>query len=97
MISSTKRSFRKRFSGLPPDVRRLARKNFKLWLRNPQHPSLHFNKVGSFWSVRIGSNYRALAIVTGEKPSGFGLARTMNTSGSFSEGNAHVTERSRRS
>ena len=71
MISSTKRSFRKRFTGLPPEVRRLARKNFKLWRRDPQHSSLHFKKVGSFWSARIGSNYRALAIVTHEKAEWF--------------------------
>jgi hypothetical protein len=71
MISSTKRSFRERLSRLPPDVRRLARKNFKLWLGNPHHPSLHFKKVGSFWSARVGSNHRALAIVTGEKAEWF--------------------------
>jgi hypothetical protein len=71
MISSTNKSFRERFRGLPPEVRRLARKNFKLRLRNPKHPSLHFKKVGSFCSARIGSNHRALAIVTREKAEWF--------------------------
>ena len=33
---------------------------------NPSHPSLHFKKVGRFWSVRVGINYRALAIDDGE-------------------------------
>ncbi|OQA14590.1 MAG: hypothetical protein BWY64_03182 [bacterium ADurb.Bin363] len=28
---------------------------------NPKHPSLHFKKVGKYWSVRIGINYRAIA------------------------------------
>jgi hypothetical protein len=36
-----------------------------LWLQNPQHPSLHFKKVGEFWSARVTDNYRALAIVKG--------------------------------
>ncbi len=30
------------------------------------HPSLHFKKVGKFWSVRIGLNHRALAVGDGE-------------------------------
>ncbi|HUH83723.1 MAG TPA: hypothetical protein VLX85_03895 [Stellaceae bacterium] len=29
---------------------------------NPRHPSLRFKKVGRYWSVRIGSRYRALAV-----------------------------------
>jgi hypothetical protein len=65
MRSSTTRSFRSRFAGLAPDIQRLARKAFRLWLQNPQHPSLHFKKVREFWSARITDNYRALAIVEG--------------------------------
>ncbi len=67
MKSSTTPSFRERLAGLPPDIRRLAVKNFKLWLANPRHPSLHFKKVGRFWSARVDDDYRALAIM---KPSG---------------------------
>ena len=33
---------------------------------NPKHPSLHFKKVGKFWSARIGMAYRALAYEDGE-------------------------------
>ena len=62
MNSSTTKSFRDRFRSLPPEIRRLARKNFKLWLKNPAHPSLHFKKVGDFWSARVGSHHRALAV-----------------------------------
>jgi len=62
MKSSTTASFRKALADLPPEIRSLARKNFKLWLRDPRHPSLHFKKVGKFWSARVGSDYRALAI-----------------------------------
>jgi len=62
MSSSTTKSFRSRFHKLPKNIRRLARKNFKLWLRNPRHPSLHFKKVGNFWSA----NHRAVAIREGD-------------------------------
>jgi hypothetical protein len=65
--SSTTASFRSGLKDLPPEVRRLARKNFKLWLRDTSHPSLHFKKVGDFWSVRIGSSHRALALWKGDK------------------------------
>jgi hypothetical protein len=47
---------------LPLEIRRLARRNFKLWLRDPWHPSLHFKKAGGFWSARVGGGFRALAI-----------------------------------
>ena len=46
---------------LPAEVRELADKNFALLRQNPQHPSLHFRKIGSFWSARVGLRYRALA------------------------------------
>ncbi|MGD9856772.1 MAG: type II toxin-antitoxin system RelE/ParE family toxin [Planctomycetaceae bacterium] len=46
---------------LPPDVRKLADKNFQLLKLDPRHPSLHFKKVGNVWSVRVGREYRALA------------------------------------
>ena len=47
---------------LPGTVQSVARKNFELLQENPHHPSLHFKKVGRFWSARIGMHYRALAI-----------------------------------
>ncbi|RRJ94724.1 hypothetical protein Ga0100231_010590 [Opitutaceae bacterium TAV4] len=66
MKSSTTPSFRKALAGLPAEIRRLARKNFKLWLYNPRHPSLHFKRIGRFWSARVGDDFRALAMVKGE-------------------------------
>lgn len=50
------------YQRLPEPVRALADKNYALLKQNPQHPSLHFKKVGRFWSVRVGSRYRALAV-----------------------------------
>ena len=47
---------------LPADIKRLASDNFKLLKQDPSHPSLHFKKVGKFWSVRIGIHYRAIAL-----------------------------------
>ena len=32
---------------------------------NLGHPSLQFKPVGEYWSVRVGLNYRALAIQRG--------------------------------
>ena len=49
------------FNALPRDVQALARKNYDLLKRNPNHPSLHLKKVGALWSARIGRNHRALA------------------------------------
>jgi hypothetical protein len=66
MKSSTTPSFRKRFRDIPPEIRQLARKNFKLWLRDPRHPSLHFKRVGNFWAARVGRDFRALAVVKGD-------------------------------
>jgi len=50
------------FASLPGAVQRVARRNFQLLKENPAHPSLHFKKVGKLWSVRVGLNYRALAV-----------------------------------
>ena len=51
-----------RFDKLPEPVQRLARKNFELLKQGPGHPSLHFKKVGKFWSARVGLSHRALAV-----------------------------------
>ncbi len=50
---------------LPESVQNTARQNFDLLKNNPQHPSLHFKKVGKYWSARVGQDYRALAIKDG--------------------------------
>ncbi|MGI2904676.1 ParE family toxin-like protein [Tolypothrix sp. VBCCA 56010] len=47
---------------LPPDVQGLADRCYDLLKLDPSYPSLHFKKVGQFWSVRVGLHYRALAV-----------------------------------
>lgn len=47
---------------MPARVQNEARKQFDLLKSDPSHPSLHFKRVGKFWSVRISLYYRALAI-----------------------------------
>ena len=47
---------------LPLEIQRLANENFELLKTNSKHPSLHLKKVGSYWSVRVGLSFRALAV-----------------------------------
>jgi hypothetical protein len=56
------------YRDLPAEVRDLANKSFALLQSDPRHPSLHFKKVGRFWSARVGLDYRAVAV---EAPDGF--------------------------
>jgi hypothetical protein len=54
---------------LPVQVKTLARKNYRLWQQNQQHPSLHFKKLTggeSRFSVRIGDHYRAIGHFVGD-------------------------------
>ncbi len=55
-----------RLDGLPADVQELARKNYGLLKSNPYHPSLHFKRLGQFWSVRVGRSYRAVGVDAAE-------------------------------
>jgi hypothetical protein len=47
------------------NIQQLADENFERLKKNPRHPSLHFKKVGRFWSARIGIHYRAAAVEDG--------------------------------
>lgn len=58
--------FWKCFERLPDPVKNLAKQNFQLLKNDPWHPSLHFKKIGKFWSARVGINHRALAVKDGE-------------------------------
>ena len=61
MHRSTAR-FWKCFDNLPHHIKIIAEENFKILKENPRHPSLHIKRVGKLWSVRLGLNYRALAV-----------------------------------
>jgi hypothetical protein len=54
------------YRALPVDVQCLADRNFALLKADPRHPSLHFKKIGSLWSARVGLHYRALATADGD-------------------------------
>lgn len=60
MKSSTTSDFWVGYRSLPPAVRSQARKAYRLWMENPRHPSLRFEKKGHYWSARISAGYRAL-------------------------------------
>jgi mRNA-degrading endonuclease RelE of RelBE toxin-antitoxin system len=55
-------AFWQAYAKLSDAIRALADKKYALLKDNPRHPSLQLKKVGRFWSVRVGSRYRALAI-----------------------------------
>jgi hypothetical protein len=55
------------YGRLPREIRVRADKQFAMLKANPQHPSLHFKKLGDrqgheVWSVRVTLKYRALAV-----------------------------------
>ena len=62
MSHRTSSKFRKLRDELPPEIRQLAQKNFELLKRDPTHPSLHFKKIGEYYSARVGLNYRAVGV-----------------------------------
>jgi len=65
-MHQTTERFWKCYRKLPAPIHKITKKNFELLKTNPSHPSLRFKKTGKFWSVRIGLDYRALAIEDGE-------------------------------
>jgi hypothetical protein len=64
--STTVPSFWTAYRPLPENIKKSARKSYRLWEQNPFHPSLHFkciNTTENIWSVRITIGYRALGIL----------------------------------
>ncbi len=47
---------------LPDEIQVLADRSYEFLKQDSRYPSLHFKKVGQFWSVRVGIHYRALAV-----------------------------------
>ena len=62
MSHKASKRFWRNFDELSPDLQQLARANFELLKEDPQHPSLHFKRVGEYWSVRIGLSHRAVGM-----------------------------------
>ena len=62
MIHFASPSFWSAYESLPLSVQKVADKNYETLKLNPKHPSLHFKKVGNYWSARVGMHYRALAV-----------------------------------
>ena len=53
--------FWRHYGRLQPEIQKLADKNFAVLKDDPRHKSLQLKKVGEFWSVRVGIDYRAVA------------------------------------
>ena len=54
------------YSELPPDVQRLADKQYELFREDPFHPSLHLKQVGEVWTARIGRSHRVIGYREGD-------------------------------
>lgn len=65
MTHRTTEDFWVHYYRLPVHVQSAANKNFELLKINPFHPSLHFKKIGRWWSIRAGHSYRALGVEKG--------------------------------
>ena len=69
MKSKATRRFWKNYSELPDVIQQQARTAYEFWLKNHQHPSLHFKKLRGGeerFSVRIGDHYRAIGHLIGD-------------------------------
>jgi hypothetical protein len=66
MQSRTTRQFWRLFAKLPDGVQRDAQRAYRLFKNDPAHPGLQFKKLegeDAIYSVRIGLDYRALAVM----------------------------------
>ena len=54
------------YNRLPVDIQRLADRRFDLLKADRRHPSLHYKRVGPFWSARVNKDYRCLAADKGD-------------------------------
>ena len=69
MISRTTARFREALAELPANMQRQAREAYRMFIRNPNHPSLRFKPVHAIrpiYAARVSRDYRAVGIVDGE-------------------------------
>ncbi len=65
MNSFLTNDFLRCFRSLPKRIQEKARKTYKIWKNDPNHPGIDFKRVGKnqpIYSVRIGIGWRALGI-----------------------------------
>mgnify|MGYP001069743796 FL=1 len=65
MRSRINADFLKAYRKLPKDVRQQARKAYRLFKENPQHPSLNFKTIHPtqpIYSARVSRNYRTVGV-----------------------------------
>ena len=63
MKSLARASFWRAYEALDPRVKVAARRAYRIFSANPDHPSLRFKKLQGYdnvWSVRINDQYRAV-------------------------------------
>ncbi len=78
MKSATLPSFWATYRDLDQSVRPAAKKAFRLWARNPFHPSLRYkciNREESIWSVRVTRDYRAIGFVESDTVTWFWIGK----------------------
>ena len=66
MQSRTTRQFWRLYENLPSGAQQDAKRAYRLFQGNPAHPGLQFKKLegeDNIYSVRIGLEYRALAVM----------------------------------
>ena len=69
MISKARPSFWRAYERLPQSVKKRAKLAWRLFERDPDHPSLRFKKLQArenVWSVRVNDQYRAVGVRTGD-------------------------------
>lgn len=65
MNSTLNQDFITCFRKLPERIKKLAKKNYRLWVSNTYHPSLEFKQVHTnfpIYSIRVGIGWRALGL-----------------------------------
>lgn len=66
MNSELSTEFIRLFRQLPNRIQKTAKKNYRLWKQNPQHPSVEFKKLKTntaVYSVRAGIGWRAVGVM----------------------------------
>lgn len=69
MISKVRPAFWRAYNRLAPSVKARAQEAYRLFEKNPDHPSLRFKKLQArddVWSVRINEQFRTVGVRAGD-------------------------------